>query len=87
MYTLLPFEWITKALVRALEHYRIQCPVCSLLAQSWMSFKASRRRPEYAFYLILHLMTTTPPLTQLLPHWLLIDSNLRVGQNVLLTNS
>ena len=79
--------------MRALEHYRIQCPVCSLgtrehlLAQSWMSFKASRRRPESASYLTFHLMTTTPPLTQSLPHWSLIDSNLWVEQNVLLTNS
>ena len=55
--------------------------------QSWMSFKASRRRPDSASYLTLHLMTTTPPLTQSLPHWSLIDSNLWVEQNVLLTNS
>ena len=77
----------------ALVHYSMSSPVYSLgppahpLAQGWVISSPSRRMPESASFLTLHLMTTTPPLTQLLPHWLLIDSNLRVGQNVLLTNS
>lgn len=60
--------WVSawRAWVRALESSRTECTACSLslpayqLAQGWVGWRASRRRPESASYLTLHLMTTTP---------------------------
>ena len=56
-----------RALVTALEPYKMQSPVYSLespahpLAQGWVISKPSKRMPESASSLIFQLMTTTPP--------------------------
>jgi len=63
-----------RALVRALEHYRMSSPVYSLgspahpMAQSWVISKPSKRMPKSASTLIFQLMTTTPPFHKHFPN-------------------
>ena len=62
-----------RALVRALEHYRLLSPVFSLgpaahpLAQSWVISRPPKRMPESASSLSFQLMTTTPSLLHHFP--------------------
>jgi len=63
-----------RALVRALEHYRMLSPVYSLgppahpLAQGWVISRPSKKRPQSASSLTFQLMTTTPPLLKHFPN-------------------
>ena len=62
-----------RAIVRALEHYRMSSPVNSLgppahpLAQGWVISRPSKRMPENAASLTFQLMTTTPSLLNHFP--------------------
>ena len=56
-----------RAIVRALEHYRMSSPVNSLgppahpLAQGWVISRPSKEMPEFASSLIFQLITTISP--------------------------
>ena len=63
-----------RALVRALEHYRMSSPVYSLgppahpLAQGWVISRPSKRMPESASSLTFRLMTIIPPFLNHFPN-------------------
>ena len=63
-----------RAIVRALDHYRMSCPVYSLgppahpLAKGWVISRPSKRMPENAASLTFQLMTTTAPLLNHFPN-------------------
>ena len=63
-----------RALVRALEHYRMLSPVYSLgppahpLAQGWVISRPSKKRPESASSLTFQLMTSTTPFLNHFPN-------------------
>ena len=81
-----------RALVRALEHYRMSSPVESLgppahpLAQGWVIPKPSNRMLNLPL-LTFQLMTTKPPFLISCPQYSLLDSKWGARPTVVLINS
>ena len=81
-----------RALVRALEHYRMSSPVESLgppahpLAQGWVIPKPSNRMLNLPL-LTFQLMTTKPPFLISRPQYSLLDSKWGARPTVVLINS